>query len=79
MTHKSLAIAVEATKRICIGVAGSDFLTHYGTHAAYGLRDYKLDLAVDIFETIESRPATEEEKIAMRDMDWGIVKGRDDK
>jgi hypothetical protein len=46
---ESLQRAVNAAKRILINIAGSDFTGQCGTYAAYHLRDYRVDLARDIY------------------------------
>jgi hypothetical protein len=65
--------AVEATKRILGHVAESDFVTDFGHRAAYGIRDYKIDIAVDIFFIYEGREPTDDEKVLMTEADWGFI------
>lgn len=68
----ALAIGVTAATSILKGVAASDFVEEYGTKAAYGLRDYKHDLAVDVAQAILNRLLTDEEREHLATLQWEI-------
>lgn len=55
--------AVRATNRLLGNLAESDFVTHSGSHAINEIRNYREDIAVDIFSTFVGREAFEEEKM----------------
>lgn len=74
---KELEQAIEATKLICSSIAASDFATDYGTKTAYGIREYKADICLDIVSAILGRELTYEDRQELgkqlADADWGII------
>jgi hypothetical protein len=68
LLHKSKEAATELLK----GVADSDFVSEYGTNAAYGLREYKVDMAVDIAQAFLNRLLTDEEREWLAKAEWSF-------
>jgi hypothetical protein len=58
-------LAVAAIRRVIDSLAASDFVLACGSHAVQELRQYEADIALDIAEVFDGRPATEAEKTAL--------------
>lgn len=59
--------AAKAAVTLLANVANSNFVSDYGIKAAYGLRDYELDIAADIYTAMFGRDATEADVQIIKD------------
>jgi hypothetical protein len=64
------AIAVTAVTSILKGVAESDFVSDYGLKAAYALREWKTDMALDVIQAQLNRLLTHEEQEELGTLQW---------
>lgn len=59
---KDMDTAIRASAAVLVGIAGSDFATHYGVYTAYALREYKVDIAADVLKAIWGRDISQDER-----------------
>jgi hypothetical protein len=58
-------LALEAVNKFMGSLTASDFVTAYGTKATQGIKEYQLDIALDIAEVFDGRRANEAEVFEM--------------
>lgn len=66
------ALAVTAVTNILKGVAASDFVADYGLKAAYGLREYRVDMVVDVVQAQLNRLLTDAEREELGTLQWDL-------
>ena len=73
-TGARLQLAAEAAKRVLVGIASCDLVSDFGSVPMYAIRDYREDVAADIYKTIWSADELTEEEMEflVSKVDWTL-------